>query len=94
LFLFQASGKKKKLRVFVIFLGSVANTELVHKFHVALHAFYAAIPNIDFKIFVQIHFSHIYQNSTIMKQIEHRIQNLAHMVNFFRLQRSQTVKFP
>jgi hypothetical protein len=63
----------KKTRVFVIFLGSVANTEFIYKFHVALHAFYAAIPNIDFKISSQVHLSHLYQNSTIMKQIEHRI---------------------
>ena len=95
LFLFQASGKKKKKsKVIVIFVGFVTTTELVYKFHVALHAFCAAIPKIDSKISAQIHLSHLYQNSTIMKPIEQRIQNLAHMVNFFPLQRSQTVKFP
>ena len=61
---FQASRKQ------IFFFGPVANTELVYKFHVALHAFYAAIPNTDFKISAQIQPSHIYQNSTPMKPIE------------------------
>jgi hypothetical protein len=34
----------------VVFLGPRANAELVHKFHVALHASHAALPMITLKI--------------------------------------------
>jgi hypothetical protein len=33
----------------VVFLGPRANAELVHKFHVALHASHAALPMVTFK---------------------------------------------
>jgi hypothetical protein len=49
-----ASGKScdrpTRSRFSVVFLGPRANAELVHKFHVALHASHAALPMITPKI--------------------------------------------
>ena len=60
------SLKPNRSRVYVVFLGPGANSELVANMHVAIRASYAALHKFNLRIFAKTQPSHSYQNFVVI----------------------------